>query len=100
MPEYTVTYADGSTNNIRALENHVKELTKDGGSYEEIVVPITEGEIRHEAKTWRNMELLATDYIVPLTDHPAHSAIMAYRVKLRDWPSTDDFPDTKPTIGN
>jgi len=98
MPEYKVTFADGSVNNIRALENHVKELTKDGGSYEEIVVLKTEGEIRNEAKTWRDMELLATDYIVPLTDHPQRSAYMTYRQNLRDWPSTSDFPDTKPTV--
>ena len=42
MPEYKVTYADGSTNNIRALEDQVKELTKDGGSYERIVVTKTD----------------------------------------------------------
>ena len=86
MPEYRVTYADGTTNNIRALESHVKELTKDGGSYDQIVVTKTDGQVRGDARSWRNTELLATDYIVPLTD-------------LRDWPSTSNFPDTKPTVG-
>jgi hypothetical protein len=33
-----------------------------------------------------------------LTDHPDHAATLAYRVALRDWPSTSDFPDTKPTL--
>ena len=98
MPEYKVTYADGSTNNIRALEDQVKELTKDGGSYERIVVTKTDGQIRGDARSWRDMELLATDYIVPLTDHPQRSAYMTYRQNLRDWPSTSDFPDTKPTV--
>ena len=93
MPEYKVTYADGSTNNIRALEDQVKELTKDGGSYERIVVTKTD-----DARSWRDRELLATDYIVPLTDHPQRSAYMTYRQNLRDWPSTSDFPDTKPTV--
>jgi hypothetical protein len=51
-----------------------------------------------EARDWRNQELSATDYIVPLTDHPDHAATLAYRVTLRDWPSTSDFPDTKPTL--
>ena len=74
--EYKVTYADGSTNNIRALESQVEELTKDGGSYEK------------------------TDYIVPLSDHPQRDAYMSYRTALRNWPSTDDFPDTKPTLGS
>ena len=98
MPEYKVTYADGSTNNIRALEDQVKELTKDGGSYEKIVVTKTDGQIRGDARSWRDMELLATDYIVPLTDHPQRSAYMTYRQNLRDWPSTSNFPDTKPTV--
>ncbi len=98
MPEYKVTYADGSTNNIRALEDQVKELTKDGGSYERIVVTKTDGQIRGDARSWRDMELLATDYIVPLTDHPQRDAYMTYRQNLRDWPSTSNFPDTKPTV--
>jgi hypothetical protein len=98
--EYKVTYADGSTNNIRALESQVEELTKDGGSYEKIEVALTDGQIRNNARSWRNMELLETDYIVPLTDHPQRDAYMSYRTALRDWPSTDDFPDTKPTLGS
>jgi hypothetical protein len=98
--EYKVTYADGSTNNIRALESQVEELTKDGGSYEKIEVALTDGQIRNNARSWRDMELLETDYIVPLTDHPQRDAYMSYRTALRDWPSTDDFPDTKPTLGS
>ena len=56
MPEYRVTYADGTTNNIRALESHVKELTKDGGSYDQIVVTKTDGQVRGDARSWRNTE--------------------------------------------
>ena len=96
--EYKVTYADGSTNNIRALESQVEELTKDGGSYEKIEVALTDGQIRNNARSWRDMELLETDYIVPLTDHPQRDAYMSYRTALRDWPITDDFPNTKPTL--
>ena len=99
MTEYKVTYADGSTNIIRALEDHVKEITKDGGSYEEIVVTLTEGQVKGNARSWRDMELLATDYIVSLSDHPQRSAYMTYRTALRDWPSTSNFPNTKPTLG-
>ena len=96
--EYKVTYADGSTNNIRALESQVEELTKDGGSYEKIEVALTDGQIRNNARSWRDMELLETDYIVPLTDHPQRDAYMSYRTALRDWPSTDDFHNTKRTL--
>lgn len=51
------------------------------------------------AYVWRDSELASTDYIVPTTDHPQHSDYMAYRVLLRDWPSTEDFPDTRPVLG-
>ena len=54
-------------------------------------------EIETEARQWRDSELQLTDYIVPLTDHPDHAATITYRQELRDWPSTNAFPDTKPT---
>ena len=50
-----------------------------------------------EEKQWRDMELKATDYIVPLTDHPQHAAYMTYRQELRDYPAQSDFPNgTRP----
>jgi hypothetical protein len=72
-----------------------------------------EGDLRHyikydsyvkssseeQAKEWRNSELKRTDWIVPVTDHTQHADYMAYRQALRDWPSTPDFPDTRPTLG-
>jgi hypothetical protein len=58
----------------------------------------TQEDINYSAKLWRNEELSKTDHIVPLTDHPDHAATLAYRAALRDWPSTSDFPDTKPTL--
>ena len=59
----------------------------------------SEEEIRAEARRWRDEELQATDWIVPVTDHPQHAAYMAHRQTLRDWPSTDTFPDTRPELG-
>ncbi len=55
-------------------------------------------ETPERAKIWRDSELKGSDFIVPLTDYPNHAAWITYRQKLRDWPSTDSFPDTKPTI--
>tara|TARA_R110000851_G_scaffold113378_5_gene238020 strand:- start:1471 stop:1779 length:309 start_codon:yes stop_codon:yes gene_type:complete len=56
----------------------------------------------HIAKTargWRDSELVHTDFIVPLSDHPQRAAYMSYRVELRDWPAdTDNFPETKPEL--
>lgn len=51
------------------------------------------------ARQWRDSELSSTDYIVPLTDHPQRAAYMTYREALRNWPSTDSFPDTRPELG-
>jgi hypothetical protein len=49
-------------------------------------------------RNWRDQELADTDYMVPIIDHPQHSDYMAYRVLLRDWPSTEDFPVTRPVV--
>jgi len=51
-----------------------------------------------EAKLWRDKELEKSDWVVPVTDHPARDSYLAYRAKLRDWPSTEAFPETKPTL--
>ena len=59
---------------------------------------ITEPTSEEVAREWRDQELNQTDYVLPLTDHPDHTATLAYRVALRNWPSTSDFPDTKPTL--
>jgi len=54
-------------------------------------------EIEAEAKAWRDYELSSTDNVAQTPDYPNRDAILVYRQELRDWPSTDDFPDTKPT---
>lgn len=62
------------------------------------LVPTAE-EIASDARGWRNMEIQMTDWVVPLTDHPQHAAYITYRAALRAWPSTGDFPATKPVLG-
>lgn len=50
-----------------------------------------------EEKQWRDLELQASDFIVPLTDHPQHTAYITYRQELRDYPAQQDFPNgTRP----
>ena len=49
-------------------------------------------------REWRDSELTRTDVLSLLADHPQKTEIAAYRVKLRDWPSTSDFPLTRPTL--
>ncbi len=68
MPNYKITYADGSTNNIIANEEWCKNIA--GASYElNGEVEETQGMINARQREWRNNELLQTDFIVPLSDH-------------------------------
>ena len=72
--------------------------------------PLTDAEIKTDAeiiaRSWRDQELRASDWIIPLTDHPQHAAYVTYRKALRDWPTAKDsdgkalFPDKKPTVGS
>ena len=48
---------------------------------------------------WRNAELTRTDILVAIPDHPQREDLLAYRIVLRQWPSTDSFPATKPILG-
>lgn len=75
-------YSDGTT-----IRKHYNEPTS-----------LSQNEIESIARAWRDSELNSSDWIVPLTDHPQRSAYMTYRTNLRNWPSTDNFPDTKPTL--
>jgi len=59
-----------------------------------------------KARRWRDQELAATDYILPVTDHPQRDDYIAYREALRQWPTLNDegeyindFPDTRPELG-
>ena len=51
-------------------------------------------------RLWREAELLRTDIAATVSDYPNAAAIITYRAALRDWPSTEDFPDTRPTLGS
>tara|TARA_R110000765_G_scaffold76239_1_gene149291 strand:- start:15 stop:314 length:300 start_codon:yes stop_codon:yes gene_type:complete len=52
------------------------------------------------ARFWRDEELTETDKASQTPDWPNRDNIITYRAALRDWPSTADFPDTKPTLGS
>ena len=51
------------------------------------------------AKAWRDSELAATDKAAQTPDWPNRDNILDYRIALRDWPSTESFPDTRPELG-
>lgn len=48
------------------------------------------------ARKWRDSELERTDIIAQTSDWPNRDAWLTYRTILRDWPASEDFPDTRP----
>ena len=97
---YIIKDADGNITNpcIKASAEFVEANFEHYELWVEPTAP--ESTAEEEARQWRDGELSSTDYIVPLIDHPQHAAYMPYRAALRDWPSTADFPETKPTLGS
>ena len=95
--KYNIKDADGNVTNtivtnaefVEANFEHYEEWTDP-----EPVQPTAE----EEGRMWRDSELSATDYIVPLSDHPQRDAYITYREALRQWPSTDSFPATRPEL--
>jgi len=53
-----------------------------------------------ESYVWRDEKLKETDLAANTPDWPNRDNIITYRAALRDWPSTSDFPATKPTLGS
>ena len=95
--KYNIKDADGNILNTINADAAFVEANFD--HYELYVEPTPpEPTAEEAARMWRDMELSATDYIVPLTDHPQRAAYMTYREALRDWPSTDSFPATRPEL--
>ena len=52
-----------------------------------------------KARTWRDNELARTDIAATVSDYPNADAYIVYRQSLRAWPSTSDFPNTRPELG-
>ena len=96
--KYIIKDADGNiTNTINADAEFVEANFE---HYELYVAPTpVEPTAEEEGRMWRDSELSATDYIVPLSDHPQRDAYIAYRQSLRSWPSTSDFPNIRPELG-
>lgn len=55
--------------------------------------------VETEARQWRDSELERTDILAVLPDYPNKEALLTYRQALRDWTDTEDFPETRPTLG-
>ena len=87
-------------NRIVATSEFVEE--HHSGRYETVPTPAeeepTDEVLGARARQWRDEELDATDKAANTLDWPNRTNILAYRVLLRDWPSTEDFPATQPIM--
>tara|TARA_R100001510_G_C7520120_1_gene115991 strand:- start:169 stop:507 length:339 start_codon:yes stop_codon:yes gene_type:complete len=88
-------FAESYEHDLILLED---DLIKIGYNYVDGVFSYIKPAITEEqAKIWRDSELQTTDNIAQTPDYPNRDAWITYRQELRDWPSTADFPETKPT---
>lgn len=95
--KYIIKDADGNVTNYITADAEFVEANFE--HYELWVDPTpVEPTAEEEARQWRDMELSFTDWIIPLSDHPQREAYITYRESLRQWPSTESFPETKPEL--
>jgi hypothetical protein len=95
--KYIIKDADGNiTNTINADAEFVEANFE---HYEEWVAPTpVEPTAEEEGRVWRDSELAFTDEAAKTPDWPNRDNILAYRTALRNWPSTDSFPATRPEL--
>ena len=96
--KYNIKDADGNITNTIIADADFVEANFD--HYEVWVAPTpAEPTAEEAARLWRNAELESTDKAAQTPDWPNRDNILTYRQALRDWPSTSNFPDTRPELG-
>ena len=98
--KWVIKDADGNITNpcIKGTEEFVSATFDHYEAFVEPEAPTLTTE--QEARQWRDRELQETDTASQTPDWPNRDNIILYRAALRAWPSTSDFPDTKPTLGS
>ena len=104
MSAYKIINEDNEVINTIIASLEFCEEAYPNCTYElELPEPLTEEEetlrATQEARQWRDSELASTDEAAKIPDWPNRANIVVYRQDLRDWPNTEDFPATKPTLG-
>jgi hypothetical protein len=87
---------------VETTQSEIGKMYKDENFYEDTSWKLSEYQqdtAEKRARAWRDEELQNTDWIISVSDHPQLAAYKTYRTKLRDWPSTSDFPATRPELG-
>ena len=95
--KFNIKDADGNvTNTIKADLAFVEANFE---HYEEwVALTPPEPTAAETARLWRDAELKATDKAAQTPDWPNRDNILTYREALRQWPSTSDFPETRPEL--
>jgi len=97
--KYNIKDADGNV--INTIKSNAEFVEANFEHYEEWVAPTpVEPTAEEEARQWRNDELSSSDTAAQTPDWSNRDNILTYRTALRDWPSTEDFPETRPTLGS
>ena len=97
--KFNIKDADGNITNTITADAEFVEANFE--HYEIWVAPTPAEPTAAEAgRMWRDMELSSSDQAAQTPDWPNRDNILTYRAALRDWPSTSNFPATKPTLGS
>ena len=97
--KYNIKDADGNITNTITADAEFVEANFD--HYELWAAPTPVEPTAAEAgRMWRDMELSSTDTASQTPDWPNRDNILSYRTALRNWPASDDFPATRPTLGS
>tara|TARA_R110000796_G_scaffold250587_1_gene379753 strand:+ start:1236 stop:1547 length:312 start_codon:yes stop_codon:yes gene_type:complete len=77
----------GSKEFVKSTFDYYREVERTAEEQEQL--------LKDSSRNIRDIRLAECDWIVPLTDHPQHSAYLTYRAALRGWPSdkSGGFPD-------
>jgi len=92
--KYNIKDSDGNITNTIKADLAFVEANFD--YYEEWVASTPTA--AETARAWRDQELSTTDRVAQTPDWPNRANILTYRTALRNWPSTSDFPATRPEL--
>ena len=97
MAQYKIKDAEGNVLNTIIADLEFVESNYD---FYELVVSNREPSTESVERNWRDKELDRTDKYMMVSDYPenARSAMATYRQTLRDWTSTEDFPNARPVF--
>jgi len=99
MSTYIITNNEG--NEINRINSSAAFVEENYPNCHSLVVIATDELTAEEAgRMWRDAELSSSDIASQTPDWPNRDNILTYRTALRNWPSTGDFPNTRPTLGS